>query len=187
MASGSKYKRRLLERLGVDFETVASAVGESAADDESAEDTAKRLAAAKATDVAARRPGQYVLGADQTIELDGDRLRKPLSRDAAVDQLKRLSGRTHDLWCAVALAAPEYEPSVECVQFEMVMRELRDSTIASYVDEDEPLDCAGSYRIEAGGIRLFRAMRGDDYTAIIGLPLTRVRRLLERAGFFDHA
>jgi len=185
LASGSSYKSRLLERLGVEFETLPANLDESAPAGESPASTAKRLAAEKATAVGDGRPGRFVLGADQTIALDGERFRKPGTPERAVDQLKRLSGRTHDLWCAVALKTPDGEPSVVSVHFEMVVRDLSAREIEAYVAEDSPLDCAGSYKVEAAGIRLFRAMRGDDHTAIVGLPLTRVWSLLERANYFE--
>ena len=95
-----------------------------------------------------------------------------------------MQGRTHELLCAVALVGPDDRMRTELVRFEMVMRPLTRAQIEAYVARDEPLDCAGSYMLEAGGIQLFDAMRGDDYTAIVGLPLTRVRALLEWAGLF---
>lgn len=185
MASGSRHKRKLLERLDLTFDTDAAELDESPAEDEQPSRTAKRLAAAKATAVAERHPEHFVLGADQTVALEGERFHKPGTRDSAIEQLKQLSGRTHDLWCAVALVTPDEESHRACVHYEMQMRDVDEPTIRSYVDRDRPLDCAGSYKIEAGGIRLFRSMRGDDYTAIVGLPLTRVWELLERAGYFE--
>lgn len=146
--------------------------------------TARRLAALKASTVAERHPDACVLGADQVVAVDGLLLTKPGSVEAAVDQLKTLSGRTHRLVNAIALRTPSGSILEDTIAFEMQMRELTDSQIRAYVEEDTPLDCAGSYKIESAGIRLFRALRGDDYTAIIGLPLTRVRNILETAGYF---
>jgi len=173
-----------MERLDLAFEAEAADLDESAPDGEKPSRTARRLADAKAGAVAERHSENFVLAADQTVALAGERFRKPGTRSAAIEQLQRLSGRTHDLHCAVALVTPGAERHRACVDYEMEMRELSESAIRTYVDRDRPLECAGSYKIEAGGIRLFRSMRGDDYTAIVGLPLTRVWELLERTGYF---
>lgn len=185
LASSSEYKRQLLERLGLEFDACSADVDEAARSGETPSDTAKRLARRKATAVRRRRPDAWVLGADQTIEIDGERLAKPGDPETAMRQLRRLAGRTHQLHCSVAVATPAQTCRVETVHFEMVMRELDDGEIRAYVDEDRPLDCAGSYMIERAGIRLFRAMRGDDYTAIVGLPLTRVWNILEATNYFS--
>jgi septum formation protein len=175
----------LLERLGIDFEVDGSDIDESAPSDEGPAATARRLAKQKARDVADRHPNAWVLGADQTIDLDGDRLTKPGTEEAARRQLRALSGRTHTLTTAIALVCPSSACLEDAIAFEMEMRNLGDREICEYVDEDTPLDCAGSYKIEAAGIRLFRSMRGDDYTAIVGLPLTRVWNALEEGGYFE--
>ena len=178
LASGSAYKRALLERLDLEFDTLPAGVDEAASPEE------VPGAAAKAQEVGRRRPEAWVLGADQVIALDEQRFTKPGSPGQARAQLGRLSGRTHRLITAVALRAPDARLYEAAVEYAMEMRPLSEETIVEYVDRDRPLDCAGSYKIEAGGIRLFRSMRGDDYTAIVGLPLTRVWSLLEEAGYF---
>ncbi|MFU8803367.1 MAG: Maf family protein, partial [Bradymonadaceae bacterium] len=126
-----------------------------------------------------------VVGADQVIALDDIIASKPGTARAARAQLARQAGRTHDLHTAVAVVTPDQEVFDDIVHFRMEMRPLSDEEIAAYVAEEAPLDCAGSYKIESGGIRLFRSMHGDDFTAIIGLPLTRVWSLLEEAGYFS--
>lgn len=185
LASKSRYKRQLLERLGLDFESRAADIDESAPGDEAPERTACRLARAKAEAVAADLPNAWVIGADQVIALEARRFRKPGGAKRAREQLSELAGKAHRLIVATALVTPRGRLFEDVLEHQMQMRPLTPDQIASYVEEDEPYDCAGSYKIEAGGIRLFRALRGDDYTAIVGLPLTRVRALLERAGFFE--
>lgn len=185
LATGSPYKRRLMERLGIDFETQPADVDETSLEGEAPEATARRLARAKAQAVGRARPEAWVLGADQVIALQGHRLGKPGSVDGARRQLAQLSGKSHRLITAIALRTPAGEVLEDAVEYQMQMRALRDDEIARYVAEDNPTDCAGSYKIEAGGIRLFRTLRGDDYTAIVGLPLTRVWHLLEQANFFE--
>lgn len=174
-----------MERLGLAFETESADIDENALAGESPAETAVRLARKKANSVQTTASNRWVLGADQTIGLDGTLLTKPGSFDAATRQLQRLSGRTHRLHCAVALATPDGRCLEERVEFQMEMRELSEDSIREYLHEDEPLDCVGAYKIERGGIRLFRAMRGDDYTAIVGLPLTRVWNILGAAGYFS--
>lgn len=174
-----------MRRLGVDFECEAADIDESTRERESPEETAVRLARAKAEAIAARRRDSWVLGADQVIALGGRRFSKPGSAEQAREQLSDLAGKTHHLITATALVSPQGRLLDDAIAYEMQMRPLTPAEIAAYVKEDEPYDCAGSYKIEAGGIRLFRALRGDDYTAIVGLPLTRVYALLERSGFFE--
>jgi septum formation protein len=184
LASGSEYKRGLLRRLGLSFSTRPADVEEGSLPDETPGETARRLALAKARDVAADAPDAFVLGADQVIALDGERLRTPGGRQAAAAQLQRLQGRCHDLICSVALVTPQRTEYEETVTYDMEMRPLSEASIERYLDDDEPYDCVGAYKIESAGIRLFRALRGDDYTAIIGLPLTRVWNILEAGGYF---
>lgn len=185
LASESTYKRTLLERLGLPFKSVAARINESAFADEAPADTARRLAHQKAQTIAETHPGAWVLGADQIIALGDRRFSKPKTPERARAQLAALSGQTHQLLTAISLISPAGDTHDDLAKYQMQMRALTSAQIAQYIAEDQPLDCAGSYKIEAGGIRLFRALQGDDYTAIIGLPLTRVHTLLERAGFFE--
>lgn len=183
LASASPYKRALLARLPVKFDIIDADIDESAQPDESPELLARRLARAKAQEVARQNRGAYVLGGDQVIALGDQRFSKPNTTARAVEQLLTLQGKTHRLITAVCLVPPKGPPKQDQVIFEMVMRPLNRAQIEAYVAEDTPLDCAGSYRIEAAGIRLFEATRGDDPTAIEGLPLTRVWSMLIDAGW----
>ena len=192
LASGSRYKQELFGKLGHPFRLEPADIDEIIAPGEPPLQAARRLAQEKAMAVleriVARADGPapaplWVVGGDQVIALGEEILRKPNTVEAARAQLARLAGQTHSLHCAVALAQPGREVMVEHVSVEMEMRPLSAAQIAAYVEEDRPLDCAGSYRVEAAGVRLFRSMRCDDFTAIVGLPLTRVQDLLERAGY----
>lgn len=185
LATASRYKRELFERLSLPFEVDSADIDESPQPGESPEQSARRLALVKAQHVARRHPGAYVIGADQVIALDDEIVSKPRTARAARQQLARQAGRSHDLFTAVALVTPQGAITEALVHYIMEMRPLSEKQIKAYVDEDCPLDCAGSYKIEARGIRLFRSMVGEDYTAIIGLPLTRVWSLLEDAGYFS--
>lgn len=182
LASSSPYRRELLQRLGHAFESVAPDVDEMPRPGEPATELAVRLARAKAEAVRARHPDAWVVGSDQVAALGDDLLHKPGTASAACEQLRRLSGRTHQLVTAVCVVAPT-GVAEDVVVHDMRMRALTDAEIEHYVATDEPLDCAGAYRIEAAGIGLFESLRGDDYTAIVGLPLTTVRRLLSALDF----
>lgn len=184
LASGSRYKREQLARLDVPFEVDPADIDERAVEAPTLRELALELARRKARVVAERRPGAWVLGADQIVARDGVELHKPVTFERACAQLASLQGRAHELLCAAALVGPGGEERAELVRMEMVMRPMSEAEIERYVRRDEPLDCAGSYMLEAGGVQLFDAMRGDDYTAIVGLPLTRVRAMLEWAGLF---
>ncbi|TXD38577.1 septum formation protein Maf [Lujinxingia vulgaris] len=185
LATESAYKIELLQRLGLPFEACAAHIDEARIPDEAPATMAARLALHKARRVAEDYPDAYVLGADQVIALDQQIFQKPATAERAVAQLMALQGKTHRLITAIALRTPDgAELASECA-FEMVMRPLTEPQARAYVEADQPLFCAGSYRIEAGGIRLFEAARGDDFTAIIGLPLTRVWSLLDQAGYLE--
>lgn len=184
LASTSKYRSALLERLGLSFDSIAPGVDEDAVKGtcSGARELVETLALAKARAAAALAPEAVIIGSDQCAALDGEILGKPGSVDNAIAQLERMSGRTHSLWTGVAvLDARTGACTVDVDQHELTMRSLTREQIAAYVDRDRPLDCAGSYKIESMGIALFESVEGRDFTAIIGLPMTLVaRRLAER-------
>ncbi len=183
LASSSPYKRRLMRRLGVDFTTCSPNIAEVRRPGESPATMTRRLATEKAQAIIEQVPYALVVGADQTAALDDRLFGKPQTRRRAIAQLQALQGRTHHLITAVALVGPDGDVHTSTSTYEMVMRPLTTAQIELYVDKDEPFDCAGSYKIEEAGIRLFEATRGDDPTAIEGLPLTRVWSLLIEAGY----
>jgi septum formation protein len=174
-----------MDRLGVEYEARAHNVDEDLfkTAGTSPAELAQVLAREKALSLAAECPGAWVLGSDQVAVLGDEILSKPGTAAKAEAQLTRLSGRSHELITAVALAAPTGEVEVWVERYRMRMRTLTSAEIARYVAADEPLDCCGSYRIESRGITLFDSLDGGDFTAIIGLPLIGVSRMLRRAGF----
>jgi septum formation protein len=185
LASTSRYRQSLLCRLGLPFCAAAPDCDERALApaNSSAEVVATTLARAKAQSLASLHPSAHILGCDQVIDLDGEILGKPGTVEGAVAQLSRLRGRTHRIVTAVALLCPDGSCSSHVDMHSMRMRALTDEALRRYVDAERPLDCAGSYKIESGGLLLFEAVAGDDYTAVIGLPLLAVVALLEKAGF----
>lgn len=185
LASTSRWRRGLLERLGVPF---------ACADPELDEDPWKerglpprelveQLAVAKARAVAEQHPGALVLGGDQVACVGDAVLGKPGTVERAEAQLRSMAGRTHELVSGMALLDTRDGTVRTLVDVHrMTLRPLTDGQIAEYVRRERPLDAAGSYYIEGLGIALFESLRGDDYTAILGMPLTGVVRLLAEAG-----
>ncbi len=185
LASTSPYRRELLARLGVAFEVQPPRCDEEAlklAGEEPAQQ-ALRLAHAKALSVAAVEPDAFVIGSDQLVDLDGKALGKPGSQERAVAQLLALSGRTHRLLTALVLACPDGQLLSHLDVHLLTMHAFDQAAAQRYVQADDPRDCAGSYKIEARGIRLFARVQGEDFTAITGLPLLALAHLLRTRGF----
>ena len=183
LASTSRYRRELLERLRLQFDVVEPEVDESPRAGELPRDLALRLAAAKAREVHARTRGALVIGSDQVAELDGAALGKPLSHAVALAQLERMQGRAVVFHTALALAGPtDAQLQVDCVPTRVRMRTLPPAALDSYLRADEPYDCAGAAKIESLGIALVEAVESDDPTALIGLPLIRLTSMLASAG-----
>lgn len=181
LASGSVYRRQLLERLGIDFEVISPDVDETPGADEAAADLAVRLAVAKAGAVAERHPDRIVIGSDQVAEGAGRLLGKPGTVERAIAQLEQLSGRTVVFHTAVAVARGKTTRSA-LAPTRVRLRELSAEQIRRYVAADQPLDCAGALKSEALGISLAESMTSDDPTALIGLPLISVVSLLAAFG-----
>jgi len=183
LASTSIYRRRLLEQLGLPFQAVAPAYEEQHDLDLPPEELVQELAARKAASLRDRFPGCLIVGSDQAAELAGTILLKPGTEERARAQLAALAGRTHRLLTGVAVLEPETGRLERALDVhEMTLRPLSEEAIAAYVEQEQPVDCAGAYRVEGPGIALFAAMRGEDYTGIIGLPLTKLVDLLLRFG-----
>ncbi len=183
LASTSRYRRELLERLKLPFTVVAPAVDETPLTLESPVDTAIRLAREKALAVAAQQPEAIVIGSDQVAVLDGEAIGKPGTHSAAISQLRRMSGRAVEFQTAVAVACGARSflaHDVACVRVRF--RQLDDAQIERYLRLDTPYDCAGSAKSESLGIALLEAIDSDDPTALIGLPLIRTCQLLRAAG-----
>ncbi len=192
LASTSRYRAELLARLDLPFATAAPTfeenLAERAAAGENPEAITLALARGKAESVRPAHPAAWILAADQIgvlAEPSGRLLvlGKAGSAEAAVEQLMRLAGRTHELVTGVLVAPPGAGEPLEAVDRQrLTMRAFSRSDAQRYVDRYQPLDCAGSYRIEDAGIALFEKLEGSDYTGIIGLPLIAVAGLLRKAG-----
>ncbi|WP_133000856.1 Maf family protein [Luteimonas arsenica] len=181
LASTSPYRRELLARLRLPFETARPEVDEAALPGESPAALALRLAAAKAAAVAASYPDARVIGSDQVADFDGTALGKPGDREAAIAQLTAMSGRAVAFRTAVALASGGTVTTALDTTLVRFRRLDRDE-IERYVDLEQPFDCAGSFKSEGLGITLFEAIESRDPTALVGLPLLDTARLLRESG-----
>ncbi|BDU17247.1 Maf family protein [Lysobacter auxotrophicus] len=183
LASTSIYRRELLGRLRLPFDTERPGTDETPLPDEAPEALARRLARAKAADVAARHPGAWVIGSDQVAECGGRALGKPGAHDAAKAQLASMSGqavRFHTGLCVMRDGGPVFEAMDRTV---VRLRVLGDEEIDRYLHAEQPYDCAGSFKSEGLGIALFEAIENRDPTALVGLPLIATATLLREAGF----
>lgn len=183
LASTSPYRKTLLERFHLAFETAAPEVDEAAQPGEAPQQMVRRLAREKAEAVAAGYPNALVIGSDQVAECNGAWVGKPGTARRAAIQLAGFSGRTVRFLSAFAIVCRErsfvYERTVPT---EVTFRHLDPPEIERYVALDKPLDCAGSFRSEASGPTLLESMRSDDPTAIMGLPLIELAIGLREAG-----
>ncbi|MEM9256943.1 MAG: nucleoside triphosphate pyrophosphatase [Pseudomonadota bacterium] len=183
LASSSAYRRELLERLGLPFQVQAPRFDETPRASEQPEELARRLAIGKATTVAASHPSALVIGSDQVATCDGRLLSKPGSPEAARDQLRACSGSSARFLTGLAIVCVDRDFEWSCVEpFDVWFRNLSEAEIERYVDREQPLDCAGSFKAEGLGIALFQKLRGDDPTSLQGLPLIQLCGALRAAG-----
>ena len=183
LGSTSRYRRELLGRLHLPFDVVAPEVDETPRAGETPESLARRLALAKAHAVARQHPHAVVIGSDQVADLDGEPLGKPGDHARAVEQLRRMRGRTVVFQTALAVVC--IDAGIELQDLAPVrvqFRALPDAEIERYLRLEQPYDCAGSARSEGLGIALLEAIHSDDPTALVGLPLIRTCRLLRAGG-----
>ena len=183
LASSSKYRRELLARLGLPFEVAEPDVDEIPLPNEAPQNTARRLAETKARAVATRFPQAIVIGSDQVAVLEGTTLGKPGNHANALRQLQAMRAKEvvfHTALCLYNAASARADTRVVpyCVRF----RDYSDAQIEHYLQREQPYDCAGSARCEGLGIALIAEMRGNDPTALIGLPLIALTEMLAAQG-----
>lgn len=183
LASTSRYRRELLERLRIPFTCVSPEVDETPLPGERPADLACRLALAKAQAVAAQYPHAVVIGSDQVADVDGLAVGKPGNHANATAQLRSMSGRAITFQTAVAVVyANTGFAQTALAPVEVVFRDLSDAQIEHYLVLEQPYDCAGSAKCETLGIALLQAIHSDDPTALIGLPLIRTSAMIRAAG-----
>lgn len=184
LASSSRYRRELLERLRIPFEVEVPDIDETPRPGEAPEDTALRLARGKADAIAARRPGALVIGSDQVATLDGVQVGKPGSHDNALAQLRWMRGRTVTFHSALCLLdSRSGEAQLLDVQTQATFRALDDAELETYLRLEQPYDVAGSAKSEGLGIALLERVESNDPTALVGLPLIALTTMLRRAGY----
>lgn len=183
LASTSRYRAGLLKRLLDDFEQAAPDVDEAVVPDEAPAQRAVRLANAKADAVAAHSIDALVIGSDQVAARDKVLLRKPGNIDKARKQLHASSGLIIDFFtCVVMLDTREGSRHSHLDHTQVAFRPLSDAEIERYLLREQPFDCAGSFKCEGAGIALFERIDSDDPTALVGLPLIAVARMLRQSG-----
>jgi len=183
LASTSPFRRELLGRLGVVFEALAPDYDEEAVETKNLipEELAVTHALGKARSLAQAHPGTIVIGSDQVAEVNGDVLGKPGTVELAVAQLSKMRGRSVRFHTGVAVVGGTRELT-GCAPFTAHLRNLTDEQINGYVRSEDVTGCAGSFKIEGLGIALMERLEGDDFTALIGLPLIMVTGMLGELG-----
>lgn len=184
LASTSRYRRELLQRLHVPFDTVAPQVDETPLPGEAPAALATRLALAKAQAVAVLHPQAVVIGSDQVADLHGRPIGKPGTHERAQQQLRSMSGQAVVFHTALSVVrADSAHAETDSAPVRVRFRVLADAEIERYLLIDQPYDCAGSAKCESLGVALLEAIESDDPTALVGLPLIRTCAMLRRAGF----
>ncbi|WP_372986424.1 Maf family protein [Marinobacter sp.] len=184
LASSSPYRKALLERLALPFTTASPDIDETPRPGEPADDLALRLAERKARALTARHPGHWIIGSDQVACLpDGTLLHKPGNHAQAVQQLRQSSGhRVVFLTSLCLLDADSGECQLICEPFTAHFRTLSNEEIESYLEREQPYDCAGSFKMEGLGITLFDRLEGRDPNSLVGLPLIALNGMLRDWG-----
>lgn len=178
LASTSKYRQELLSRLAYKFTAQAPLIDEEKEKDPSLspQALAEKLAELKAASL--RGPNRIVIGGDQLVAFEGKILGKAHTAEKAVDQLLAMQGKTHELITAITVFIDEEKIAFTDIT-RMHMKKMTREQIERYVQLDMPVDCAGSYKIEKHGIMLFDKIESEDFTAIQGLPLIALNKILE--------
>jgi len=183
LGSTSPFRKELLQRFNLEFNTDKPEIDETPLANESPQDYVKRLSLEKARVVARRHPDALVIGSDQCAILDGQIRGKPGNHLNAVKQLSESSGKRVSFLTGLCL----YDSSDNSYQLDLVpyhvdFRELTNKEIESYLQAEKPYNCAGSFKSEGLGITLFKRLQGDDPTSLIGLPLIRLSGMLRNKG-----
>lgn len=183
LATQSPYKKALLDRLQLSFTTLAPHIDESLLEGEAPETYVQRLAREKAEKIAQMHPDAVVIGCDQAPVCEGRILSKPGSAPNAKKQLEFLSGKTVIFYTAISVIHKKNCTNLSALTpFEVRFRKLTGHQIQAYIDREPAFDCAGSFKSEGLGITLCESLRGEDPTALVGLPLITTINLLKEAG-----
>lgn len=182
LASGSKYRHQQLNQLGITFEAFAADVDERRMQGESVEQLPMRLALQKAKVLFEKHPTACVIGADQVCALGDHIYGKPGSVDCARKQLQSFSSKQIEFFTALCVLNPEGEKLLHLDRTTVNFRALTDAEIIRYIDIEQPLACAGSFKVESMGLSLFRSVESKDPSALMGLPLIKLCDFLRQTG-----
>jgi len=183
LASSSPYRRSLLQRLEIPFESESPDVDESQLEGETPTDLVLRLAEIKAAAIAPAYPESLIIGSDQVAVADDEILNKPGNHENAINQLKKVSAKSIVFLtglCVINTANNNIQK--DCISYTVHFRDLTEEEIERYLLLEKPYDCAGSFKSEAYGVSLMQRMEGDDPTSLIGLPLIRLSEMLRNEG-----
>lgn len=179
LASTSPYRQELLKKLSYPFVAMKPLIDEEKEKDPSLSPLALAQKLARLKALSLRGPQRVVIGGDQLVSFEGRILGKSHTPEKAVEQLWSMQGKTHELVTSVALIT-----ETDVIEFtnitQLSMRRLSRAQLERYVAQDNPIDCAGSYKIELHGIQLFEEIKTSDFTAIQGLPLIELNKHLEK-------
>jgi septum formation protein len=181
LASSSPYRQQLLQRLGLPFVAIAPNLDESPLPSETPKNLTLRLAQAKAQAIAALHPNAWIIGSDQSADLNGQIIGKPGAHQVALDQLKQMQGQAVVFHTAVCLIGQSFCQTIH-VPTTVQFRNLPDQVLDQYLRLEQPYDCAGSAKSEGMGIILLEKIESEDPTALIGLPLIALTSLFHQAG-----
>ena len=183
LASSSPYRKELLKRLDITFTTVSPEINERYFQDELISDYVLRLAKTKAESIVPKNNNSLIIAADQALQCDKKILGKPGNYNKAKEQLIFMSNRSLTFYTGLCLINTETKIIEEdVVSFRVDFRKLTESEIENYLVKEKPYDCVGSFKSEKLGISLLKKMNGDDPTALIGLPLIRLCKMLRNQG-----
>lgn len=184
LASTSPFRKTILEKLDIEFETASPAVDETPLPHEIPEQLVARLSETKAKSIAETHPDSLIIGSDQIAVINGQIIGKPGTHENAVKQLKRASGKRITFLTGLCVYnTKSHRSQVDVVPFNVVFRTLTNQQIENYLQKEQPYNCAGSFKSEALGIALFERLEGDDPNTLMGLPLIRLIRMLESEGY----
>ena len=182
LASSSRYRAQLLQRLKIPFTAKSPNLDETALDSELPEDLALRLAKEKANKIHKIHRKAVIIGSDQVCAYEGSILGKPLTEDQARKQLQSFSDNCINFFTAICvLTAKEHFQHID--KTTVHFRKLSDDEIDRYIEIEQPLDCAGAFKVEGMGISLFKSIQSEDPTALVGLPMIKLSEFLRQAEY----
>lgn len=184
LASASPYRKSLLQRLKIPFTCLSPEIDESPLVDETPGQQVLRLAEAKAARIAEHESAAIIIGSDQLAVLDDNILGKPGDHEHAVRQLRAMSGKRVQFLTALCLLnSASGNRQLACISDDVYFRKLTDAQIERYLVNEQPYQCAGSFKSEALGIALIEKIEGQDPTALVGLPLIKLTEMLRNENY----